>query len=317
MARDINFTRISRRDLVEKREIVKSAIENKNFGIVDKNVDRKDIVQITDNVFFNRVMINFESNQDANSCFINDFKDRLDSDFSKSYNVQLDPVNTCLKIIDKQTYGEYYTREIFSNESADSTMNKFYLVVDQDVPKSSSVKYYIVTDKDEVFPIKANNKEALEIKAKENLPSSVRIKAYIQQGAGEMQVKIRGIALLYEDAYTKSQMDIYIPDFEKEIVQTPEDIVTLFRDPNNDDTLFKVESSTEKIMINYDELSGELISLGIYDIQTDRLKSDIDMIYEDYTNSNGVTEKVLTKIRTRHSTTGVKVKLWLKEKQVQ
>lgn len=302
MSRDINFTRISRRDMIDKQEMIKSAIEHKNVGLIDKNVDRNDIVEVSDRVFFNHVMLTFESNQEANSCFFNEFKDRADSDFSKSYNVQLDPLNTCLRLENKSMYGEYFTREIFSNEKANSKMNNFFLVVDQEVPRSSMVKYYLITENDEVYPIQANNKDALVLKHEDSLPKSVRIKAYIQQGAGEMQVRIKGMALLYNDDYISSQTDIFRPDFDREFVETPEDIVTLFRDPNKEDVLFKVESSQERIMVNYND-EGELSSLGIYNIKTDKLKSDIDMIYEDYTNSEGVTEKVLTKIRTRNSTT--------------
>lgn len=300
MPQDINFKKISRKDLIEKQEIVKSAIENKDFGIIDKNVDRKDIVDIYDRTFFNQVMLNFESKQDANSCFINDFKDRMDSDMTSSFNVQIDPVNTCLRIIQGNNYGEYYTKDIFNNERLSlSTINKFYLIVDEDTTRSSSIRYYIVTDKNDVFPIEPNNKKPLEILDDGRLPNSVKLKVIINQGTGSF-VSIKGLALLYNDSLLDSQIDVFRPDFTIEDIETPEDMVTLFRDPRNDDALFKVESSTERVMLNY-KPSGDLESLDIYSVESNRMKSKVEMIYEDYTNGGNITEKVLTKIRTRNS----------------
>ncbi|MGL6104598.1 hypothetical protein [Romboutsia sp.] len=300
MARDVNFTKISRRDLIEKEEIIKSAIENKNVGIVDKNVDRKDIVDVYDDTFFNKVMFIFENRQDANSCFFNNFKDRLDSDFVKSINIQHDPVNTCIKTGSDGPYSEYYTREIYTNSKANSTMNNFMLVIDQEVPKNSAIRYYLVTDKNEIFPIQANNKTPISIKDNDSLPTSVKIKALIEQGAGQIKTKIKGMALLYEDDYISSQLDIFRPDFDREVIETPEDLITLFRDPKNEDRLFKVESSTDRTLLNFNKES-ELESIDVYSIKTNKKLSDTAMIYEDYTNSEGVTEKVLTKIRTRNS----------------
>lgn len=299
MAIDVNFTKISRRDIAERQEMIENAIKNKNDSIVDKNVDRKDFNVISDRVFFNHVMLAFESNQKSNSCFFNDFKDRKDSDFSKSYNIELDPLNTCLKVKDRNDFAEYYTREIHSNNKISSTMNNFYLIVDQDVPVSSIVTYYIVTDKDEVFPIEANNKVALTIQDQDSLPTKVRIKAYIRHGAGDMPLRIKGIALLYNDSYIDRQVDIFNPEFDREVLETPEEIITLFRDPNNEDRLFKVESKSERIVINYDQ-DGELDTLDTYNIRSGKLTGKTEMIYEGYTNSQGKTEKTLTKIRSRN-----------------
>lgn len=303
MSQDINFKKISRKDLIEKKEIVKSAIENKDFGIIDKNVDRKDVVNVYDKTFFNQVMLNFESKQGINSCFINDFSDRTDSDMTSSFNVQIDPLNTCLKLVTGSNYGEYYTKDIFSNERASySTINRFYLIVDADTTRSSSIRYYIVTDKNDVFPIEPNNKNPLEILDDGRIPNSVKIKVVINQGAGTL-VNIKGMALLYNDNLIDSQIDVFRPDFSIEGIETPEDMVTLFRDPRNGDSLFKVESSTERVMLNY-KPNGDLESLDIYDINANRMSSKVDMIYEDYTDSSNVTEKVLTRIRTRNSFSG-------------
>lgn len=300
MARDINFTKISKRDLAERQETVNGIIENKDAGIIDKNVGRKDIVNVYDKVFFNHVMLALENNSKVNSCFFNDFSDRTNSNFSKSYNVQLDPLNTCLKLSDKGYYGEYFTREIFSNDKPNSTMNNFFLIVDQDIPRSSTVKYYLITDKDEVFPIEANGKTALEIKDKNSLPKKVKIQAVINQSPGEIKLKIKGISLLYSDSYISSKVDIFGPDFDREIVETPDDFITLYRDPKNEDRLYKVESSTDRTLINYN-MNGELTSLDTIDVKNNKKKSDVTMIYEDYTNSSGTVERVLSRIKTRNS----------------
>ncbi|MEG0153365.1 MAG: hypothetical protein RR744_09395 [Cellulosilyticaceae bacterium] len=300
MAKDINFTKISRRDILERKEMIDSAIKNKNDGIMDKDVSRSDLVVISDKVFFNHVMLAFENNQNTNSCFFNDFKDRTDSDFSKSYNTELDPLNTCLKVKNRDDYAEYYTRKIHNNNEMPSTMNDFYLIVDQEVPKNSTVTYYIVTDKEEVFPIEANNKVALSIKDQNSLPTKIRIKAYIRHGAGDMPLRIKGIALLYNDSYVDSQVDIFNPDFDMDVIETPEEILTLFRDPNNGDRLFKIESEVERTVIKYNE-DGELDSVNSFNVRSNNLTQRTEMIYEDYTSSEGKTEKTLTKIRSRNS----------------
>lgn len=302
MAKDINFTKISRRDIAERQDMINSAITNKNDGIIDKDVDRRDFIVNSDKVFFNHVMLAFESNQNANSCFFNDFNDRKDSDFSKSYNVELDPLNSCLKVKDRNDFAEYYTREIRNDNEIPSTMNNFYLIVEQDVPRNSTVAYYIVTDKDEVFPIKANDKVALNIKDQNSLPTKIRIKAYIRHGAGDMPLRIKGVALLYNDSYVDRQVDIFNLDFDRDVIETPEEVITLFRDPQNGDRLFKVESEAEKIIMKYDQ-DGELDSLKNFDIRTDKLNGITEMVYEDYINSEGKTEKTLTKIRSRNSLT--------------
>lgn len=297
---DVNFKKISRKDLLEKKKIIESAIENKNDGIIDRNAYRQDLVEANDKSFFNHVMLLFESNQKTNSCFINNLKDRSDSDFSKSYNVQLDPLNTCLKLENKKEIGEYFTREIFSNEKADSTMNNFYLIVEQDVPKNSIVKYFIVTDNDEMFPIESNNKNALVMKDNNKLPKSIRIKAYMKQGSGDMQIRIKGIALLYNDSYIEKQVDIFNPEFDRDIIEAPEDIITLYRDPGFGDRLYMVESPEDKINLNYDK-NGELSFVDTFSKRSNKLSEKVELIYDDYLNSEGRVEKVLTNIRTKNA----------------
>lgn len=300
MPKDINFKKISRKELIERQEVLNSIVENENLGIVDKKVDRQDIVNVYDKTFFNDVMLKFESKQEVNSCFMNDFTDRNDSDMTNSINVQIDPINTCLKLIPGNNYGEYYTKEIYNNQTPNSsTMNGFYLIVDSYVTRSTTIMYYLVTDKNDVFSIEPNNKVPFNILDDGRLPNSVRLKIVINQGNGNFDY-IKGIALLYNDSLVSSQLDIFNPNFNIEAIETPEDMVILYRDPKNNDALYKVESIKDTVMINYSP-NGDLSHLDVYDTKSERMTSKVEMIYQDYTNSSNVTEKVLTRIRTRNS----------------
>ena len=300
MIGDIGFTRISRRDIEDQKNAVREAITNNNVGIVDRNVDRKDIVEIKDSVFFNLVMTAFENNEKANSCFFSDFKDSSTSDLSVSTNIKIDPYNTCLRLYPGAKKGEYFTRQISSEYNKESLLNDFYLVVDEYLPPKCYIDYFIVTDKGESFPIIANNKIPLSILDKDSSPKSVRIKAVLKQNAGEHDLKISGIALLYNDSYVDKQVDVFNPEFGIDILETDEDTITLFRDPNNEDSLFKVESSKEKILLNYNK-DSELVALNVVDKKTDAIKSKVEMIYDEYIGMSGVPERVLSKVRTTNS----------------
>lgn len=300
MTREVNFTRVSRRDIEDQKNAVREAITNNNVGIVDRNVNRKDIVEVKDSVFFNLVMMIFENNDKANSCFFSDFKDSSTSDLSVSTNIKIDPYNTCLRLYPGAKRGEYFTRQISSEYSKEALLNDFYLVVDEYLPPKCYADYFIVTDKGESFPIVGNNKVPLSILDKDSMPKSVRVKAVLKQNAGENDLKINGIALLYNDSYVGKQIDVFNPEFGIDLLETDEDTIELFRDPNNEDALFKVESSNDKILLNYNR-DSELVAIDVLDKKTNAIKSKVEMIYDEYIGKSGVPERLLSKVRSTNS----------------
>jgi hypothetical protein len=117
-----------------------------------------------------------------------------------------------------------------------------------------------------------------------------------------MIVKIKGMAILYNDSSLENQLDIFNPEIptKEELVPLPEDLVTLVRDPMLGDMLIRVETTRDKILLNHNA-KGELSSVDVMDIDTNKKKSDVTMIYGDYVNHQGETENVLTQVRTRNT----------------
>ena len=296
------FTKISREDFNKIKEDKKSIEVGYHDDIIDRNISRKDIVDIYDKTFFNSVMTMFENNQLVNSCFIDDFSNKSNIDWTKSYGVQYDKLNSCIYLEDGVGFAEIYSRKIFTNNENESTLNNFFLVVDENIHRGCNVEYYILTDKNDEYIIKQNNKNALIIKDNLRLPQYVTIKIVIKRSKNTSNTPyISGISLMYEDEHTKDQLNVFSPKFTLQN-DDPDDLLVLYRDDKNDDVLYKVESSKEKTNLYYDD-NNQLMYIDVLDIKSNLLKSRVELIYEDYINSKGVTERVLGKVKTINSVT--------------
>ncbi|MCC0635223.1 hypothetical protein [Clostridioides sp. ES-S-0001-02] len=283
------FTKISRRNIIDKLYTDEDMIEN-SF--------EKDISYYSDNLFFDRALFNFDNNRYANSLFINEFKNKEYSDVQNSSDIKFDFDKTCIYLNEGSSFGEYNSVDIYTHEHKSSSLNNFFLIVDQTIPNGSEVIYYLVTDKKEVLQIRANNTVPYTIQKEEDIPKTVKVRAKIWSNLAGESPKINAIALLYSDDFTEAQMGLINPDLGRlPDTEYPElnDVTTILRDSKNDDKLIKVSNATEDIVLNYAE-EGNLDTINIYETVSGDKKEDIYLIYDDYENSDKEVEKVLMQI---------------------
>ncbi|MCC0781747.1 hypothetical protein IR152_01080 [Clostridioides sp. ES-S-0108-01] len=283
------FTKISRKNIIDKiytdEEIIKSSSE-------------KDISYYSDNLFFDRILFNFDNNRYANSLFINEFKNKEYSDVLNNTNIKFDFDKACIYLSEGDSFGEYNSVDIYTHEHKSSSLNNFFLLVDQDIPKGSEVIYYLITDKEQTFQIRANNTVPYTIQKEEDIPKTVKIRAKIWSNLAGESPKINAIALLYNDDFTEAQMGLINPDLGRlPNTEYPDlnDVTTILRDSKNDDKLIKVSSANEDVLLNYSE-EGNLDTINIYETVSGDKKEDIYLIYDDYENSDKEVEKVLMQV---------------------
>ncbi|MGO0862144.1 hypothetical protein, partial [Clostridioides difficile] len=142
------FTKISRKNIID---------ELYTNEVTIKSSSEKDISYYSDNLFFDRILFNFDNNRYANSLFINEFKNKEYSDVQNSSDIKFDFDKTCIYLSEGSSFGEYNSVDIYTHEHKSSSLNNFFLIVDQNIPSGSEVIYYLVTDKKEAFQIRANN----------------------------------------------------------------------------------------------------------------------------------------------------------------
>ncbi|HBG4643371.1 TPA: hypothetical protein ACG3PC_000149 [Clostridioides difficile] len=283
------FTKVSRKNIIDKlctdKEIVKNSSKN-------------DISYYSDNLFFDRILFNFDNNRYANSLFINEFKNKEFSDVLNSVNIKFNFDKTCISLNEGNNFGEYNSVDIYTHEHKSSLLNNFFLLVDQDIPEGSEVIYYLITDKKEVFQIRANNTVPYTIQKEEDIPKTVKIRAKIWSNLAGESPEINAIALLYNDDFTEAQMGLINPDLGRlPNAEYPDlnDVTTILRDSKNDDKLIKVSSANEDVLLNYSE-EGNLDTINIYETVSGDKKEDIYLIYDDYENSDKEVEKVLMQV---------------------
>ncbi|MGX9755924.1 hypothetical protein ACWYRQ_06590 [Clostridioides difficile] len=283
------FTKISRKNIID---------ELYTNEVTIKSSSEKDISYYSDNLFFDRILFNFDNNRYANSLFINEFKNKEYSDVQNSSDIKFDFDKTCIYLSEGSSFGEYNSVDIYTHEHKSSSLNNFFLIVDQNIPSGSEVIYYLVTDKKEAFQIRANNTVPYTIQKEEDIPKTVKVRARIWSNLAGESPKINAIALLYNDDFTEAQMGLINPDLGRlPNTEYPElnDVTTILRDPKNDDKLIKISNATEDIVLNYAE-EGNLDTINIYETVSGDKKEDIYLIYDDYENSDKEVEKVLMQI---------------------
>lgn len=281
--------------MADFNKIIRSDVEQDvSTRKIADDITRNDIANFGDNTFINSVKISFDSNKYVNSMFINEIKDREYSDFYLSENVVYNAVESCLKVKDLTKNGVYYSTEKCTDETYKSELNSFFLVVDEVIPTGCDIIYHIVTDDNRNFLIKSNDTVPLVL----NVPCySFRLRANLLSNKINTPV-INSFAVLYYDDYVHKAYRLINVDLSKED-EDNSDTITLVRDKNYEDKLVKILTDTSRIELTYDDAKDKrLSSVETYDLQTDILTEESDMIYMNYTDSTGITEEVLTKVTT-------------------
>lgn len=287
------FTSVSRRDL-----LAAESTANDMTLKISSDLNRRDVVDLGDGVFFNIAMFTFHNNKYTNAFFVNEIKDREFSDLSASYNIKYDLIESSITLKDPTTDGVYLSTKLCTDTSYESELNDFFLVVDEDIPAGCDILYYIITDRDKIYPIKPNGTTPLTINEVAERPVMFRFKAVIN-GNGIDHPSINSFAILYHDKFIEESYGLINPDLSNETnVDTMDDIITLIRNPYLEDKLVTVLSSLETVKLIY-ETTGEkrLKTVSTYSNSGNFDKTEEDtLLYGNYQNSEGVTEEVLTQI---------------------
>lgn len=259
---------------------------------------KKDIVDVTDGTFFNTAMFVFDNNPYTNAFFVNEIVDREYSDLVASHNIKYDNDVSCITLESPVMDGTYLSTQLCTDTSYRSELNDFFLVVDEDVPAGCDILYYIVTDRDKVYPIKPNAGSPMHIEFEPERPIYFRVKAIIKANGTEYP-RINAFAILYHDKFIEESYGLINPNLSNEVpFEVSDDMITLIRDPLQEDRLVQVISSEETINLTYDaEHDNRLFKVDTISNHGDGKKLEEDtLLYGDYTNSEGVTEEVLQRI---------------------
>lgn len=261
---------------------------------VSNEIQIKDIATMGDAVFFEKVAFTFNNNRYVNTFFINEIKDRENSDFSNSDNILFDKDESCILVDDKQIDGEYLSFEIKTDRSEDAPLNDFFLVVDEEIPAGCDILYYILTDDNRMFPIKPNDTEPLHLT---RFTTSFRLRAIMCVNGTETP-KIRSYAILYHDKFVEDSLGL--KDYSYTEVDSGEDVITLIRDNSNEDKLVQVISRLDTVKLTYDSANDNRLDLvEEFSNKGNIKKSENKLIYGDYLNSNGEIEEVLLQIKEK------------------
>lgn len=292
------FKRISRREMLAAQNEAKAI--NSRLTVSD-DINRSDIVKLGDAAFFDRVMFSFENNRYANAIFLNEIKDREYSDFASSHNVEFDPIESSVRLSDIRDTGIYISTELSTSVEKRGLLNDFFLIVDEDVPAGTDILYYLITNYDEVFPIKPNSTIPLRLEENVLKPISFKIKAVLKPN-GNDEPKLRGLAVLYYDSAVEAQLGLINPDLveiDKEDIPVEDDVVTIIRDPEQEDRLVRVVSSVDDVKLTYSVDGEELELIETFDYRDGSQVDESRLIYGDYLNSENEVERVLLQVRTR------------------
>lgn len=288
------FKKISLREMMGNR-VDEDPKSETTFKVSDE-VQRKDIVQMGDAVFFENVAFVFNNNRYVNTFFINEIKDKEFSNITDSDNVKFDLLESSITLVDPLSDGTYYSTEIMTDKNYKSDLNNFFIVVDEDVPPGCDILYYIITHDNKAFPIKPNATTPLKMK----MPTtSFKLKAELITNGNDYP-KIRSYAILYHDQFIEDSYGLINPDLSDKDDKGFDDLITLVRDPNNEDKLKEVVATVSTVKLTYDkDNDNRLCKVEEFRNLDDKKLSENRLIYGDYLNSEGITENVLLQVSSK------------------
>lgn len=265
---------------------------------ISEEITRNDLANYSDDVFLNSVNISFDNNKYTNAMFINQIKDKEYSDLFLSDNIKFDSIEANIKAIDVTKNAIYYSIEKCTNEEYNSDLNHFFLIVDQTIPDGCDIIYYLITDDNRKFIIKPNNTIPLTLVAP---CKKFKLSAKLSCN-GIDTPSINAFAVLYYDEYINSAYRLINVNLQGDTSGGTEetgedDIITLVRDNTKEDKLVAVLTSSTRIKLIYDDEKDRLSKVQTYDADIGVIIEEDELIYEDYTNSENITEEVLSKIK--------------------
>lgn len=249
------------------------------------------IIKLHDSQFMDKVMFSFDNNLYTNSLFADEVYEKKYLDLSLSNNIFYNEKERSLSIDNNSITGELLTTKIYSSLGEGTPLNDFFLMIDGYFPVGSNVKYYIITDKNESYPIKANEPKLPCHIMRDVI--SLRVKIVMTKNAMNESPKIYALALLFFDPAVEAQYGLVNPDLRR-FDEIHAGLTTLIRDRAQKDKLVKViePTSVVELLYNPDETLNKVITTS----EKCETKTTETLAYGDYLNSENITEKVLLSI---------------------
>lgn len=253
---------------------------------------------VHDAQYMDKVLFTFNNNLFVNSLFANESNDKTYINFSKSNNAIYDENENSISVSTTTLTAEIYTSKITSTFGDGVLLNDFYLTTDEYIPVGSSIKYYLVNQNNENYPIPQNSTiKPIHINSD---VANVTVRAVMTKNAmGESPI-LYGLCLMFFDPAVESSYGLYNPDL-KRFSSTVSGLTVLIRDRANDDRLFQIQESDGITSLNYS--NNGVLSCVIKDNTATGQTITDTLNYGDYLNSQGNTEVVLLSILSTTVTT--------------
>ena len=253
----------------------------------------KSIANLQNTAFHENVLFQFDNNLYVNSLFTDELGDLRNIDIPSSKNIYHNTEEQYITVRDDASISELYTTKIVSTLGEGFILNDFFLVTDEYKPHGTSIEYYIITDKNEVYPIKANDtKNPCTI---HNDVTAITLKAILTNNTLNESPKLYAIAISFFDRGVEEQYGFTYPDISR-YEQSSFGTTILIRDRALEDKLVKVIEPNVTTNLNYQNDGRLKIVESIY------LKEEVtvedELNYGNYENSKGEIENLLLSITT-------------------
>lgn len=263
------------------------------LGDTEQNVGK-----LKDYRFIDSVLFSFDSNLYVNSMFGDEVNNKKYIDFTLSTAIKHDEKERSIYVENKSLAGDVLTTRITSSIDEEVPLNDFFLVTDHYIPQGASIKYHLVTDMNETFPILPNEPKVPTTIL--NGTPSVRVKAILTKNSLGETPKLYGLALLFFDPAVEAQYGLINPDLRR-FPSTEFGLTTLIRDRAQEDKLVEVLEPFSNVKLDYDwESNGELKKVISYSEKANMTVTD-QLNYGKYLNSKGVEERVLLSVFTEET----------------
>lgn len=248
-------------------------------------------INLHDAEFVSKVLFSFDNNLYVNSLFCDEVNEKKYLDFSLSSNMFYDEIDRSLSIDSKSISGTTFTINICSTLGEVCLINDFFLVTDDYIPAGANVKYYLINDSKEMFPIKPNEPKLPCHFVKDVLHVSIKV-VMTKNALGESP-KVYGLALMFYDAALEKRYGILDPNINR-FHETSSGLTILTRDRAQEDKLVKVTSSSEESILTYNP-DGTLDKVTTTYVKDKAVDTDV-LNYGEYLDSKNVKQHVVLSI---------------------
>lgn len=281
---------------------INQKIQADHINIIQDSINdnQKHILDLQNERFINKVKFEFSNNRYTNTVCYDQFVSLSNIDTSKSVNINYNTFLNTMEINDVSKHGFLYTTMIRSTVNPDGILNDIFILDDVTLPAQSQIKYFIVNNNNEEYPIEPNDKLPFKLN---NLKGFI-IKIELIPNEQKESPILNGIATVFYDELIKYGLDdfnAYLQDSDNTTIYGD---TILIRNPENKDKLEKVLEPDRIYYLKYDDTTEKLSTVTM-------VKNDLSLSiketlrYGPYTNSEGHTEDVLLSVHTEDNTKNI------------